>query len=106
MDKALKELEIYVHVPFCVKKCNYCDFLSYSASVEAKEKYVDALLEEIRCADYKYNFDITYKDTRGVVHTKTVSADSEYEAEKKFRELTRDCVSITHIGKREILHVR
>ena len=27
-EQNLRELEIYVHIPFCVKKCAYCDFLS------------------------------------------------------------------------------
>ena len=49
MDK--KELELYVHIPFCVKKCAYCDFLSFpSGESEARERasYVDALLREIK----------------------------------------------------------
>lgn len=43
-----KPLEIYVHIPFCVKKCAYCDFLSQPASRECQEAYVQALVEEIR----------------------------------------------------------
>ena len=39
--------EIYVHIPFCVRKCNYCDFLSFAADDEAKESYVKALIDEI-----------------------------------------------------------
>lgn len=42
-----KELELYVHIPFCVKKCDYCDFLSFSCSDEAKVSYTRALLKEI-----------------------------------------------------------
>ena len=44
----MKELELYLHIPFCVKKCNYCDFLSAPAEEETRAAYVDALLEEIR----------------------------------------------------------
>lgn len=40
-------IEIYVHIPFCVKKCNYCDFLSYPADERIKDKYVDALCNQI-----------------------------------------------------------
>lgn len=49
MDK--KELELYVHIPFCVRKCAYCDFLSFpSGELEEGERasYVDALLREIK----------------------------------------------------------
>ncbi len=42
-----KEIGIYVHIPFCVKKCDYCDFLSAPAALEEQEKYVDVLLQEI-----------------------------------------------------------
>lgn len=42
-----KKLAIYVHIPFCVRKCLYCDFLSAKATVEEKAEYIDALLKEI-----------------------------------------------------------
>lgn len=41
-------LELYIHIPFCVRKCNYCDFLSFPAGKEIVERYVRALEEEIR----------------------------------------------------------
>lgn len=41
-------LELYIHIPFCVRKCNYCDFLSFPAGKEVVEQYVRALEEEIR----------------------------------------------------------
>lgn len=40
--------EIYIHIPFCVKKCGYCDFLSFPACKEEQENYVRALVDEIR----------------------------------------------------------
>lgn len=43
----LKQLEIYIHIPFCVKKCSYCDFLSAPATKERQEAYVDALFSEL-----------------------------------------------------------
>lgn len=50
-----KELELYVHIPFCVKKCSYCDFLSAPATEQTKEAYMAALFAEIggRVKDYK-----------------------------------------------------
>ncbi|MFT4145800.1 MAG: hypothetical protein QM644_15215, partial [Mobilitalea sp.] len=41
------ELGLYLHIPFCVKKCDYCDFLSAPATNESREQYVKALLNEI-----------------------------------------------------------
>lgn len=43
-----KELELYIHIPFCVKKCAYCDFLSGPQSKEVIDKYVAALIQEIK----------------------------------------------------------
>ena len=40
-------IEIYIHIPFCVKKCDYCDFLSGSSGPEEQSDYVQALLREI-----------------------------------------------------------
>lgn len=43
-----KNVGIYIHIPFCVKKCNYCDFYSIPAANEKLKKiYVDALLAHI-----------------------------------------------------------
>ena len=44
----MKKLAIYIHIPYCVRKCLYCDFLSAPASDETKEQYVQALCREIR----------------------------------------------------------
>lgn len=50
----METLELYVHIPFCVKKCSYCDFLSFPQGEEVKRKYVDKLLEEIRLVSGGY----------------------------------------------------
>lgn len=54
----MKELELYLHIPFCVKKCNYCDFLSALAGEETRAAYVDALLEEIRGFDEPEDYEV------------------------------------------------
>ncbi len=35
----MKELELYIHIPFCVRKCAYCDFLSGPAGEPEREEY-------------------------------------------------------------------
>lgn len=45
-----RPLEIYIHIPFCIRKCAYCDFLSGPAGEEVQEAYVKELLREIRGA--------------------------------------------------------
>ena len=43
-----KELELYIHIPFCVQKCKYCDFLSAASNSELREGYVKSLCKKIR----------------------------------------------------------
>ncbi|HJD01449.1 MAG TPA: radical SAM family heme chaperone HemW [Candidatus Mediterraneibacter excrementavium] len=50
-----RELELYIHIPFCVQKCAYCDFLSAPADAETRSGYVEALIREIRAAKSKYS---------------------------------------------------
>ncbi len=45
-----KPLELYVHIPFCARKCLYCDFLSFRALASVHQEYIDQLLGEIQAA--------------------------------------------------------
>lgn len=45
-----KQIGMYVHIPFCIQKCRYCDFLSAPADKLTRQKYIKALIEEIRRA--------------------------------------------------------
>jgi oxygen-independent coproporphyrinogen-3 oxidase len=47
-NKSRQALGIYIHIPFCEKKCDYCDFLSAPSNKETKQEYVDALIREIK----------------------------------------------------------
>ena len=42
-----RELELYIHIPFCARKCSYCDFLSFAAPERTYREYMDKLIEEI-----------------------------------------------------------
>lgn len=55
MIRNKKILEIYIHIPFCVQKCLYCDFLSGPFDEKIRQAYLDALLDEIsmRSSDFK-----------------------------------------------------
>ena len=44
----MKELGIYVHIPFCKQKCSYCDFISYCDKNDLIEKYISTLKQEIK----------------------------------------------------------
>lgn len=51
----MKELGIYVHIPFCKQKCSYCDFISYSNKNNLVEEYIKKIKEEIK--NYAKNLD-------------------------------------------------
>ncbi|MDD3571299.1 MAG: radical SAM family heme chaperone HemW, partial [Lachnospiraceae bacterium] len=51
----MKQLSIYVHIPFCKKKCLYCDFPSFAGCENIYEDYVNSLVSEISENSYKYS---------------------------------------------------
>ncbi len=51
-----KDLEIYIHIPFCIKKCAYCDFLSFPSSSKLQESYLSTLKKEIEAFPYKEEY--------------------------------------------------
>lgn len=53
-----KELGIYIHIPFCKRKCYYCDFVSYANNCNNIEKYIETVLLEIKNYDLS-NYDVT-----------------------------------------------
>lgn len=44
----MEEISIYIHIPFCVKKCAYCDFASFAGRLSQRQSYVEAVCREIR----------------------------------------------------------
>ncbi len=55
VENEKKPLALYLHIPFCKKKCAYCDFLSFPAGEAEQTEYCDALCREIRQAGYAYS---------------------------------------------------
>lgn len=49
-----QNLSLYLHIPFCVRKCLYCDFLSGPQSADMQEQYVEALCREIQETSPEY----------------------------------------------------
>jgi len=50
-ENCKKMLNLYVHIPFCIKKCSYCDFISFENRDENIEKYITALKQEINTVE-------------------------------------------------------
>lgn len=51
----MKKLGIYVHIPFCVRKCAYCDFLSFEGKADKQGPYIGALNREVDIILEKFN---------------------------------------------------
>lgn len=49
------DISIYIHIPFCERKCSYCAFVSFCLSKSERERYINSLLDEIE------NFSTTKK---------------------------------------------
>ena len=47
----MKDISLYIHIPFCKSKCLYCDFLSYSGKEVYIDDYIKALINEIVALD-------------------------------------------------------
>ncbi len=50
----MDNLSLYIHIPFCASKCNYCDFASYSGKLNLLPEYLEALQEEIAKAPARF----------------------------------------------------
>ena len=79
-----KVLELYVHIPFCVRKCAYCDFLSWNADAAWRQEYVETLVCEIQQAKESYK---EYRVTTIFLGGGTPSILSAEQIERIFRAL-------------------
>ena len=90
-----KEVGIYVHIPFCKRKCDYCDFISYSNKDSKIEEYVESVKKEIELQKIKSEITTVYigggtpsyieskyiKDIINEVKKKNISENSEITIE-------------------------
>lgn len=44
----MKKIGVYIHIPFCKRKCYYCDFISFVSDKDIQKKYIEALKKEIK----------------------------------------------------------
>ena len=58
-EQTMEKLELYIHIPFCVQKCHYCDFVSFADCEGQFEGYVNALCREIEsCREIYSDYDV------------------------------------------------
>ncbi|HDK36038.1 MAG TPA: radical SAM protein, partial [Bacteroidetes bacterium] len=51
----MESLSLYLHIPFCERKCPYCDFYSLTGSVDLQRQFVQALITEIEIVSAKFS---------------------------------------------------
>ena len=105
-----KPIGLYLHIPFCVRKCNYCDFCSFATGdCDWREEYINSLCREIEC--YKgrditldsiffgggtpslLNVDEFKRITDTINDCFTVDADTEFTIEANPKTLTEEKLS-------------
>ncbi|HOV33043.1 MAG TPA: radical SAM protein, partial [Candidatus Hydrogenedens sp.] len=55
-----EKLGLYIHIPFCKKKCRYCDFFSIPVNNGVPDEYIHALLAELGDLPYKHTLKSIY----------------------------------------------
>lgn len=87
-EEMKEELELYLHIPFCVKKCAYCDFLSAPSDEKTRQEYVHTLIQEIE--GYGADFYDRYRVSAIFVGGGTPSILEAGQIEKIFDALRRN----------------
>ena len=88
-----KELGIYIHIPFCKHKCYYCDFVSFSSKEEIVEKYIKAVIKELKKYLENKEFMKNYNVTTIYIGGGTPSyIDSKY-IEEILKEIEKNLVN-------------
>ena len=99
-----RTLGLYLHIPFCVRKCNYCDFCSAAASANARAAYVDALCAHLtasaplardRVVDTVYLGGGTPTILKDAELTRILDTVRAYYALTKDVEITTECNPVT-----------
>jgi oxygen-independent coproporphyrinogen III oxidase len=74
----MKEVGLYIHIPFCKQKCSYCDFNSYVCDEDKVQSYIDALIKEIKMynkqAQFKFKTVFFGGGTPTFIHYKHIEA--------------------------------
>lgn len=83
-----RELGVYVHIPFCKHKCDYCDFISYCNKDNLIESYVEALKKEINLQNIQSYIDTIYigGGTPSYVESKYIKAIMKEIKKKNIRK--------------------
>lgn len=80
---------LYIHIPFCKKKCDYCDFLSFQIEKDMEERYMKYLLKELSMySDYTYDTIYIGGGTPSIIEPKSIKTLLENIKIKTNSEIT------------------
>ena len=84
---ALPPLSLYVHLPWCLKKCPYCDFNSHEMAPGdmPEQRYLDALVADLDAA-------LAHIAAHGSLHTEVIATSNRAHAERFLREADASAV--------------
>ncbi len=88
----MKDISIYIHIPFCESKCHYCDFLSFENKLNNLNIYVNSLCKEIQ----------TYKNNLTNSNVKTIffgGGTPSILTSQQFEKIFKNLKDIVDIGK-------
>jgi oxygen-independent coproporphyrinogen-3 oxidase len=102
----VKKISLYVHIPFCTRKCSYCNFYSVAYDAKLAENYIRALTKEISCFKNKsytltslyigggtpslLSFPLLFSLFSAINGTFTISPKSEVTIEANPASITKD----------------
>lgn len=83
---------VYIHIPFCLHKCEYCDFTSFSGKLNWKKRYLEALYQEISLYEHSY-YDTIYfgGGTPSLLEGKEIAKILELLPHDEKTEITVEC---------------
>lgn len=82
----MKEIGLYIHIPFCKSKCYYCDFNSYSNKECLIEQYVESVKKEIMEMELE----------QYIIKTIYIGGGTPSIINEKYIEDILKCVDISH----------
>ncbi|MGL5972860.1 MAG: radical SAM family heme chaperone HemW [Oscillospiraceae bacterium] len=92
-ENGKKPIGLYIHVPFCHLKCNYCDFYTLKNSPSIKRNFVDGLISHLKMWSYHVDFDIDTIYFGGGTPTTLDIKDFQriFKFLYKYFNVTKDC---------------
>ena len=110
----MRPLELYIHIPFCVSKCKYCDFNSYNIVKSEKDRFLSDLKKEMslyKNKDRKINSIFFGGGTPSILDNKDIKMimqeiENNFYIDKDAHMYVIPGVDLRNAGNRNVLTLR